>query len=117
MDVITNDCGGREDFYRFGKGKYGKLLGRLIRLGHPIRTFCFQCCRRSCTRCGSTNEKVGAKIRVARLDRVPYMLVLGAKEVEDCTVSIRHRDHEELATMTLEEFTEKITTEIRVRRL
>ncbi len=64
-----------------------------------------------------TNEKVGAKIRVARLDRVPYMLVLGAKEVEDGTVSIRHRDHEELATMTLEEFTEKITTEIRERRL
>ena len=64
-----------------------------------------------------TNEKVGAKIRVARLDRVPYMLVLGAKEVEDGTVSIRHRDHEELATMTLGEFTEKITTEIRERRL
>ncbi len=64
-----------------------------------------------------TNEKVGAKIRNARLDRVPYMLVLGAKEVEDGTVSVRHRDHEELATMTLEEFTEKITTEIRERSL
>jgi threonyl-tRNA synthetase len=64
-----------------------------------------------------TNEKVGAKIRTARLDRVPYMLVLGAKEVEDGTVSIRHRDHEELATMTLEEFTAKITTEIRERSL
>jgi threonyl-tRNA synthetase len=64
-----------------------------------------------------TNEKVGAKIRTARLDRVPYMLVLGAKEVEDGTVSIRHRDYEELATMTLEEFTAKITTEIRERSL
>ena len=64
-----------------------------------------------------TNEKVGAKIRTARLDRVPYMLVLGAKEVEDGTVSIRYRDHEELATMTLEEFTAKITTEIRERSL
>jgi threonyl-tRNA synthetase len=64
-----------------------------------------------------TNEKVGAKIRTARLDRVPYMLVLGAKEVEDGTVSIRHRDHEELATMTLEEFTAKITTEIKERSL
>jgi threonyl-tRNA synthetase len=64
-----------------------------------------------------TNEKVGAKIRTARLDRVPYMLVLGAKEVEDGTVSVRHRDHEELATMTLEEFTAKITTEIRERSL
>ncbi len=64
-----------------------------------------------------TNEKVGAKIRVARLDRVPYILVLGAKEVEDGTVSVRHRDNEDLATMTLEEFTQQITTEIRERRL
>ena len=64
-----------------------------------------------------TNEKVGAKIRLARLDRVPYMLVLGAREVEEGTVSVRHRDHEDLATMTLEEFTEKITTEIRERSL
>ena len=64
-----------------------------------------------------TNEKVGAKIRIARLDRVPYMLVLGAREVEEGTVSVRHRDNEDLATMTLEEFTEKITTEIRERRL
>ena len=99
------------------RGKFERLSERLIRLGHPIRTFCLHCCRRSCTHCGCTNEKVGAKIRVARLDRVPYMLVLGAKEVEDGTVSIRHRDHEELATMTLAEFTEKITTEIRERRL
>ena len=64
-----------------------------------------------------TNEKVGAKIRVARLDRVPYIIVLGAKEVEDGTVSIRHRDHEELTTQTLEEFIEHITAEIRNRSL
>jgi len=64
-----------------------------------------------------TNEKVGAKIRIARLDRVPYMLVIGAKEVEDGTVSVRHRDNEDLATLTLEEFTTKITTEIRERSL
>ncbi len=64
-----------------------------------------------------TNDKIGAKIRLARLDRVPYMIVLGAKEVEEGTVSIRHRDHEELETKTLEEFTAQITTEIRERRL
>ncbi len=64
-----------------------------------------------------TNDKIGAKIRLARLDRVPYMIVLGAKEVEAGTVSIRHRDHEELETKTLEEFTAQITTEIRERRL
>jgi len=64
-----------------------------------------------------TNEKVGAKVRTARLDRVPYMIVLGAKEVEDCTVSVRHRDNEDLTTYSLREFTDKITTEIRERTL
>ena len=64
-----------------------------------------------------TNDKIGAKIRLARLDRVPYMLVLGAKEVEEGTVSVRHRENEDLTTLTLEEFTAKITTEIRERSL
>ncbi|MEY3894821.1 MAG: hypothetical protein RLZZ214_340 [Verrucomicrobiota bacterium] len=64
-----------------------------------------------------SNEKVGAKIRNARLDRVPYMLVIGAKEVEEGTVSVRHRDNEDLITLTLEEFTAKITTEIKERSL
>ena len=64
-----------------------------------------------------TNEKVGAKIRNARLDRVPYMLVIGAKEVEEGTVSVRHRDNEDLITLTLEEFTTKITAEIKERSL
>ncbi len=64
-----------------------------------------------------TNEKVGAKIRVARLDRVPYMIVLGQKEAEDGTVSIRHRDHEALTTQTLEEFISHLTGEIKQRSL
>ena len=64
-----------------------------------------------------TNEKVGAKIRTARLDRVPYMIVLGAKEVEDGTVTVRHRDNEDLTTCSMQEFTDKITTEIRERTL
>jgi threonyl-tRNA synthetase len=62
-----------------------------------------------------TNEKVGAKIRVARLDRVPYMIVLGQKEAEDGTVSVRHRDQEELITQSLEEFTTQIMGEIKQR--
>jgi threonyl-tRNA synthetase len=64
-----------------------------------------------------TNEKVGAKIRLARLDRVPYMIVLGAKEVEDGTVSVRHRDNEDLTTQPLEEFIAAITAEIANRSL
>ena len=64
-----------------------------------------------------SNEKVGAKIRNARLERVPYMLVIGAKEVEEGTVSVRHRDNEDLTTLTVAEFTAKITTEIKERSL
>jgi threonyl-tRNA synthetase len=45
------------------------------------------------------------------------MLVIGAKEVEEGTVSVRHRDNEDLTTLTLEEFTTKITTEIKQRSL
>jgi threonyl-tRNA synthetase len=64
-----------------------------------------------------SNDKVGAKIRVARLDRVPYMLVLGAREVEEGTVSVRHRDNEDLATKTLDAFIADVTAEIAERRL
>jgi threonyl-tRNA synthetase len=64
-----------------------------------------------------TSDKIGAKIRIARLDRVPYMLVLGAREVEDGTVSVRHRDKDDLGVKPLEEFIDSITTEIRERSL
>jgi threonyl-tRNA synthetase len=64
-----------------------------------------------------TPDKVGAKIRLARLDRVPYMIVLGQKEVEDGTVSIRRRDAEELTTLSLEDFVSSVKAEITERRL
>lgn len=64
-----------------------------------------------------TSDKVGAKIRNARLDRVPYMIVLGQKEVDEGTVSIRRRDTEELETMSLENFVTKIKMEASERTL
>jgi threonyl-tRNA synthetase len=64
-----------------------------------------------------SSDKVGAKIRNTRLERVPYMLVLGAKEVEEGTVSVRHRDRDDLGTRPLDEFVTDITAEIRERRL
>ena len=48
------------------------------------------------------NEKIGLKIREATLDRVPYMLVIGDKEIESGQVSIRTRDAKELGPMDLE---------------
>ena len=65
----------------------------------------------------SSSDKVGAKIRNARMERIPYMLVLGAKEVEAGTVSVRHRDKEDLGAKPLDEFIAEITAEIRERRL
>ena len=64
-----------------------------------------------------SNDKIGAKVRLARLDRVPYMLVLGAREVEDGTVSVRHRDNEDLTTRPLPDFIAAIKEEIRSRSL
>jgi threonyl-tRNA synthetase len=65
----------------------------------------------------SSSDKVGAKIRNTRLERVPYMLVLGAKEVEEGTVSVRHRDKDDLGAKPVGEFIAEITAEIRERRL
>ncbi len=49
------------------------------------------------------NEKIGYKIREARqIDRVPYMLILGEKEVESGTVSVRDRETDQTTNMTLE---------------
>lgn len=64
-----------------------------------------------------SSDKIGAKIRLARLDRVPYMLVLGAREVEDGTVSVRHRDRDDLGATPLHDFIQTIQTEIRERSL
>lgn len=59
------------------------------------------------------NEKIGYKIREARQqDRVPYMIIVGAKEIETETISVRSRDTDETVTMTLDEFISKINREI-----
>ncbi len=62
------------------------------------------------------NEKVGYLIREAQVvGRVPYMLVIGQKEVEEGTVSVRCRDNTETQTMSLDDFVTKITSEIKDR--
>ncbi len=50
------------------------------------------------------NEKIGYKIREAQMEKVPYMLIIGDKEVEDGTVAVRSRTKGDLGTMKLEEF-------------
>ncbi len=59
------------------------------------------------------NEKLGFKIREAQVEKVPYMLVIGDKEVADGTLSPRHRSGETLAAMTPEEFAAFVQEECR----
>ena len=61
----------------------------------------------------ASNEKIGYKIRLAQQeDRVPYMLILGAKEAEAGNVSVRTRSGEDLGAMSLDAFIERIQKEI-----
>ena len=62
--------------------------------------------------CDLRNEKIGFKIREAQMQKVPYMLVLGDKEVEQQLVSVRARKEGDLGTMTLEAFMDKLLEEI-----
>lgn len=52
----------------------------------------------------SRNEKVGRKIRDAQLEKIPYMLIVGDREVESGSVSARHRSDGDLGAMPFAEF-------------
>ena len=65
--------------------------------------------------CDLRNEKIGFKIREAQLQKIPYMLVLGDKEVEQNLVSVRSRSAGDLGTMTLDAFTAKLLEEIETK--
>ncbi len=54
------------------------------------------------------NEKIGKKIREATLEKVPYMLVVGDRDMENKTVSVRTRAGEDLGAMSLEDFSAKL---------
>ncbi|MDG1853364.1 MAG: threonine--tRNA ligase [Verrucomicrobiales bacterium] len=62
-------------------------------------------------------EKIGAKIRLAQLEKVPYMLIIGANEVETNTISVRHRKRGDLGAMCPEEFISQLTEEVSSRSL
>ncbi len=63
------------------------------------------------------NEKIGYKIREAQLQKVPYMLILGDKEKENGQVAVRSRSEGDLGAMTAEAFIDRITEEVRTRKL
>ncbi len=59
------------------------------------------------------NEKIGYKIREAQMDKVPYMLVIGDKEMESGTVSVRSRKDGDIGSMPVDEFVSRIVEEIK----
>ncbi|HXC92666.1 MAG TPA: threonine--tRNA ligase, partial [Geobacteraceae bacterium] len=73
---------------------FEQLRGAGIRIGKDFR-----------------NEKLGFKIREAQLQKVPYMLVIGDKEVENGTLTPRFRDGKNLDPMSAEDFVSFITSE------
>ena len=58
------------------------------------------------------NEKIGKKIREATMEKVPYMVVVGDRDMENGTVSVRHRSGEDLGAMSLEAFAAMLKDEV-----
>jgi len=63
------------------------------------------------------SDKIGAKIRDAQMQKVPYMLVLGDKELNENTVAVRERKQGDVGAMSLEEFKEMIMQQKLLRSL
>lgn len=61
------------------------------------------------------SEKIGYKIRQAQMEKVPYMLVVGDKEMEDNSVNVRKHGGDELGTVPFDEFFNSIKIEIKER--
>ncbi len=66
-----------------------------------------------CTLIDDRSEKIGKKIRDNELKRIPYLLIIGEKEVENRTIAVRKQGEGDRGSMTVEEFVEFIRSEIR----
>ena len=60
-------------------------------------------------------EKIGYKIREARMERVPYIVVVGADEMENKTVSVRSRQKGDEGIQNLNDFVNRVEEEIRTK--
>ena len=63
------------------------------------------------------SEKIGYKIREAQLEKVPYMFIIGDKDIEAQTVSVRHRKEGDLGAMKLEQFIKMAVEEINTKAI
>ncbi len=88
-----------EKFNGYAKEIHDKLFALGIRVGLDDR-----------------NEKIGYKIREAQMKKVPYMLVIGEKEMEDGTVAVRKRGEGDLGAMNLDQFIAQLQEEITTKK-
>ena len=65
----------------------------------------------------SRNEKMGAKIRDAEINKIPIMVIIGENEVSDNTISVRRKFKGNLGSLSIEEFINQVNTEINSRSL
>ena len=63
------------------------------------------------------NEKIGFKIREHTIQRIPYLLVVGEKEVANQTVALRTREGQDLGTLSIRDLVEKLKSENKVANL
>ncbi len=63
------------------------------------------------------SEKLGKKIREAQLEKVPYILVIGDKEAEECKVSVRHRSEGDLGVMSLDDLSARLKAEVDSKKI
>jgi threonyl-tRNA synthetase len=63
------------------------------------------------------SEKIGYKIREAQLQKINYMLVIGDKEVDEKSVSVRRRGEGDIGSMSVDALLEKLTEEIETKAL
>ena len=61
------------------------------------------------------NERMGSKIRDAQVEKIPYMLVVGDREADTTTVSVRQRSGEDLGSMPVNTIIEKIANEAKLK--
>ena len=66
-----------------------------------------------CTLIDDRNEKIGKKIRDNELKRIPYLLVVGEKEAENGSISVRKQGKGDKGSMKIEKFVEFINAEIK----
>ena len=81
-----------------------QVAARLDALGYRVET-------------DHRSEKIGFKIRQAQLEKVPYMLVVGDRDMENGTVSVRHRSGEDLGAMSLDAFAQLLGEEVRTKAI